>query len=242
MPKRSQSLGESSTPKKRMQHFRSEYSEQFPFIIQGKNDDGSAFCKVCNCEFSIKYGGLNDITRHIGGQKHTQLYKQKASMSTLPNIFKSSTNKNGKDTDVIAAEVAFVDLVVDLNLPVSSMDRINKVVKKAFPDSEIAKNFQCARSKCTAIVKEQAAKTALSIGERISKQPFTISTDGSNDAGSNKLFPLIIRSVDPVSLEVHSEILSIPVCEGSATGENIFNLIESELKVHNIPWKNCLQF
>ena len=108
---------------------------------------------------------------------------------------------------MIAAEVAMVDLVVELNLPLSTLDKINKVVKKVFKDSDMAKNFQCAGSKDTAIVKEISAKASLSLGERISRQPFTVSTDGSNDAGCHKLYPLAIKSVNPDTLEVSSEIL-----------------------------------
>ena len=76
---------------------------------------------------------------------------------------------------MIAAEVAMVDLVVELNFPLSTLDRINKVVKKVFKDSGIAKNFHGARSKGTAIVKEIVAISTLSLGERISRQPFTVS-------------------------------------------------------------------
>ena len=127
--------------------------------------------------------------------------------------------------------------MVELNLPLSTLHRINKLFKKVFKDSEIAKNFHCARSKATAIVKEIGAKSTLSLGERISRQPFTVSTDGSNDVGCHEIYPLVIRSVHPGSLEVSSEISSIPICEGSSTGENIFNLMDSEFKAHKIPWE-----
>ena len=40
---------------------------------------------------------------------------------------------------MIAAKVAMVDLAVELNLPLSTLDRINKVFKKVFKDSDIAK-------------------------------------------------------------------------------------------------------
>ena len=36
-----------------------------------------------------------------------------------------------KNNDVIAAKVAMVDLVVELNLPLSTLVRINKVFKKS---------------------------------------------------------------------------------------------------------------
>ena len=40
---------------------------------------------------------------------------------------------------MIAAEVAMVDLVVELNWPLSTLDRSNNVFKKVFKDSDIAK-------------------------------------------------------------------------------------------------------
>ena len=61
--------------------------------------------------------------------------------------------------DVFSAKVKMVDLVIDLNLPMSSLDKlsISKVMKKMFHDSKIGKSFQCARSKGTAIAKEMSA-------------------------------------------------------------------------------------
>ena len=88
MPKRKQCDTDSKPipEKKRLQQFWKECTDQFSFIIKGKNE-GNAFCTVCNPEFSIKYGGLNDITKHVGGQKHKNLSKQKASMPSLNSFF-----------------------------------------------------------------------------------------------------------------------------------------------------------
>ena len=59
--------------------------------------------------------------------------------------------------DVFSAKVKMVDLVIDLNLPMSSLDKLSKGMKKMFHDSKIGKSFQCARSKGTAIAKEMSA-------------------------------------------------------------------------------------
>ena len=56
-----------------------------------------------------------------------------------------------------------------------------------------------------------------SLGTWMQKGPFTISADGSNDAGSRQ-FPLVIPSINEDNGLVTSELLSVPVCEGSATG------------------------
>ena len=55
--------------------------------------------------------------------------------------------------DVFSAKVKMVDLVIDLNLPMSSLNKLSKGMKKMFHDSKIGKSFQCARSKGTAIAK-----------------------------------------------------------------------------------------
>ena len=59
--------------------------------------------------------------------------------------------------DVFSAKVKIVDLVIDLNMPMSLLDKLSKGIKKMFHDSKIGKSFQCARSKGTAITKEMSA-------------------------------------------------------------------------------------
>ena len=59
--------------------------------------------------------------------------------------------------DVFSAKVKMVDLVIDLNLPILSLDKLSKGMKKMFHDSKIGKSFQCARSKGTVIAKEMSA-------------------------------------------------------------------------------------
>ena len=77
--------------------------------------------------------------------------------------------------------------------------------------------MKCGRNKATAIIMDLAKITKKDISERMRTGPFTISTDGSNDAKS-KQFPLVVRTVDPVTSTVNSELLSIPICKESATG------------------------
>ena len=59
--------------------------------------------------------------------------------------------------DVFSAKVKMVDLVIDLNLLMSLLDKLSKDMKKMFHDSKIGKPLQCARSKRTAIAKAISA-------------------------------------------------------------------------------------
>ena len=98
----------------------------------------------------------------------------------------------------------------------------------------------CCRKKATALVKELARGQQQCLSERMGTSAFTLSTDGSNDDNS-KQSPIVIRAVNVVDTGVvSSELLSIPICEESATGENIFKLLEAELASRDVPWTNCL--
>ena len=70
---------------------------------------------------------------------HYNLSRQKASMPPLKSFFLHLKKNNDKETDVIAAKVAMVDLVVELNLPLSTLDRINKVFKKSLRTQTLLK-------------------------------------------------------------------------------------------------------
>ena len=99
--------------------------------------------------------------------------------------------------------------------------------------------MKCVRNKATALLIDIAHSTEKNLTERMQMGPYTISTDGSNDA-SSKQYPLVVRTLDPMSGMVHSELLSLPVCTEASTGENIFLLLDKELESRSIPWENCL--
>ena len=71
-----------------------------------------------------------------------------------------------------------------------------------------------------AILHDLARLTQKNLADRMRSGPFTISTDGSND-DTSKQFPLVVRTIDPESKAVNSELLSIPICNESATGIKI---------------------
>lgn len=99
--------------------------------------------------------------------------------------------------------------------------------------------MKCARNKATAIIHDLASMTQKSLSERLKSASFSISTDGSNDATS-KQYPLVVRTKNTETGLVNSELLSIPVCSEAATGQNIFNLMDKDLRDRNITWDKCL--
>ena len=60
------------------------------------------------------------------------IFQDKKPVCHLLIVFFLHLKRNSdKETDVIAAKVATVDLVMELNLPLSTLVRINKVFKKS---------------------------------------------------------------------------------------------------------------
>ncbi|XP_051961297.1 uncharacterized protein LOC127628546 [Xyrauchen texanus] len=58
---------EGECPKKRKYktHFTPDYTKVYPCLIRVKHNDSLARCTVCNSDFSIAHGGLNDCKRHV---------------------------------------------------------------------------------------------------------------------------------------------------------------------------------
>ena len=60
-------------------------------------------------------------------------------------------------TGATESEALWAMFVAKHNLPFLASDHANKLFPKMFPDSELAKQFSCGRTKTTAIVKEALA-------------------------------------------------------------------------------------
>ena len=128
--------------------------------------------------------------------------------------------------------------LMDSNLPLSATNKFTKTLKEMFLDSELACGLQHQHSKATAMLQELAEDSKTTLAQQMKDRPFTVSMDGSNDTES-KLFPIVVQTVNRTSA-VKSDILSVPQCEGPATGRNIFSLIADEFEKHKIPWDNCI--
>lgn len=101
--------------------------------------------------------------------------------------------------------------------------------------------IKCCRNKATAIIKEMSAKIVNDLAKRMQLQPYSISTDGSNDA-DKKYFPLVVTIEGGDGL-VNPELLALPVCQGSATGTNILFWFSFWFEIASIKFtklnKNC---
>ena len=104
------------------------------------------------------------------------------------------------------------------------------------------KSNGCGRTKTSYVVKTLAKFDARDLVALLKKSAFSIATDGSNDIGAVKLYPIAVRVFDDHSGRVLSSLLSLKECEKASTGQNIFDILDAELMKSEIPWVNCSSF
>ena len=80
-----------------------------------------------------------------------------------------------------------------------------------FPDSQIASKYGCARPKTGSIISGLSKKTASDISSAARSGPFSLATDGSNDGGSDQLYPVLLTYFDENKGQVVHGLLSLPV-------------------------------
>lgn len=116
-----------------------------------KSSKGPLFyhCKACNYDGK---SGKSEIERHAGTTKHlnnVKILKNTRSILDVPSVSGySKTEKLVKEGEIRLAAV-----VSELNLPFTAVDRLLPVIKVMCPDSDIAKNFKCGKTKCSTIAK-----------------------------------------------------------------------------------------
>eukprot|EP00745_Piridium_sociabile_P044218 TRINITY_DN9223_c0_g2_i7.p1 TRINITY_DN9223_c0_g2~~TRINITY_DN9223_c0_g2_i7.p1 ORF type:complete len:286 (-),score=56.51 TRINITY_DN9223_c0_g2_i7:367-1224(-) len=233
-------ISDGGAPKKakREQKFLASYSKDYPCIVASKIDSTYAKCTACESDFRVSHGGITDVIKHVKTLRHVT--KAAALKNTAPLGHFIARGDECADNRVIRAEAMFTSFLVEHNVPLAASDHAGKLFRSMFPDSNIAEAYRCARTKTAAIVNELCANSKAELTQCMQRRPFVLGTDGSQE-GEEKYFPIVVSALDPQG-NIKTELLSVPSCETSATGENIFGLLDSELKAFDINWENCLAF
>ena len=98
-------------------------------------------------DISVSHGGRNDIMKHIKGKHHQEMVKSATSTRPLASFYKPEVSQS-----LIEAEIRWATFVSKHNIAFLASDHATKLFTKMFPDSEIAKQFACGRTKTTAIL------------------------------------------------------------------------------------------
>ena len=124
----------------------------------------------------------------------------------------------------------FTEFIVEHNLPLACADHTGPLFRKMFPDSTIATKYGCARTKTSCVLETLASDDAKGTVSQMKSQSFSLATDGSNDIGAAKLYPVCARYFDFEFAQyfdfnigkVMCVMLSLKECREASTGEKNF--------------------
>ena len=90
-----------------------------------------------------------------------------------------------------------------------------------FPDSQIAKQYQCAKTKTFCIVNRVLTQRFLvDLVYKMKTNPYTLAADGSNDSDLTKLNPLTVKIFDISLGTVTSNLLNMCPTKGATVAYN----------------------
>ena len=151
------------------------------------------------------------------------------------SMFKSKVSAGA-----MKSEALWAMFVAKHNLPFLASDHANNLFPKMFPDSELAKQFSCGRTKTTAIVKEGLAPHFLNKVTRELTNPFSILMDESNDK-TDKSCIILVRMFDSSVGESHTRFLDMPIVN-VGTAVNLFTALKSSLESKGLDFSKAVAF
>ena len=165
--------------------------------------------------------------------------KAKAS-STSRSIVSMFKAKVAQPEGAITSEALWAMFVAKHNIPFLTSDHANKLFPKMFPDSELAKQFSCGRTKPTAIVKQALAPHFLDKVTKDLTNPFSILMDESNDK-TDKSCIILVRMFDSSVGDSRTRFLDMPIVN-VGTAVNLFSALKSSLESKGLDFSRAVAF
>ncbi|KAK6481138.1 hypothetical protein HHUSO_G17313 [Huso huso] len=161
----------------------------------------------------------------------------KFTVNTAPKL----DNMTQLEAKARRAEIKVAVTMVNHNVPLAVANHFSPLMKECFKDSDVAQRYGAARTKTTCIINRAIAPYLHDeLVKKMRNRPYTLSTDGSNDTGREKMNPLAVELFDVVRVEHMFLDMCITTGTNAATAETIFEKMDSVLKKDNIPWQNCV--
>ncbi|XP_041986133.1 uncharacterized protein LOC121738248 [Aricia agestis] len=212
--------------------FSDSLKSQYKMFKSGK-EPWDAKCVICDQIISIANKGKADLEKHLNTEKHKMKIRSTASTSRIDIFMESNANLN-LQRSVRATEATLVYHTVKHHESFNSLDCTAPLCKSIYPDSKIAKDVTCSRSKAEAILKNVLGPFAQeNMLKEVSKIRYlSVSTDSSNH-GAIKLFPVLIQYFNPEKGGIQVKLLELQALPNE-TAETISTYIHTILTDKNL--------
>ena len=223
-------------------------------ILSGVEGADNAKCTACGVTISVRHGGANDVVKHFSTKGHWQAVTAKSSPNTLARYgfghseeaLKARRKKDEQQVQVQRAEAMFIQFVAEHNLSFRTGDHFSKLVKSMFPDSEVARQFQCARTKTSVLTRFGNGKFCQDqlIEQLTSDVPvyFSLLVDESNDRGVEaKDLVVLLRFFDTSVMKAVTRFIDLPTAN-DGTAAAIFAKIDECLVSRGLQYQHLICF
>ena len=225
--------------KKYLTSYNQAWEKDYPWLSSVQDNRYAFFCKFCCCKRSCAGSGKGDVERHSKTHNEDAMKATKRTEKMrkhMPSEFDPITQK------IIKAEVLATHFIAEHNLPIAVADHFTPLVKKMFPDSNIAKGFSCGKIKARSILNYAIGPHYIrDVVAKMKNYPFSLAVDGSNDTDLKKMNPLTVRIYDINRGYIATRFVDMGMTSGS-DAESIFQTIASVFQKNNLSWGKCIGF
>ncbi|KAJ8915278.1 hypothetical protein NQ315_014786 [Exocentrus adspersus] len=204
-----------------LQRFKKEWVNIFPWL-EARNT--RAFCKAC----------MKSIAVRVRFTKNT--LKKEEKTAKLDNYV---TKDNELLNAVKKAELGLTIFLHEHNLPFLLMDHLILLLSVICPDSKIAKQLKCARTKTTNLTHCIAEEQIDSISKKFQNQYYSLIVAETTDISNKKSLVIVARYFDTLQNKCRDSFIGL-IRVLSADSEGLFNGICNYLKELNIPLNNLV--
>ncbi|XP_017777694.1 PREDICTED: uncharacterized protein LOC108563513 [Nicrophorus vespilloides] len=238
-------------PKNKKQCFKKEWLQIDDFknwLTPAPENNYVARCRACKVEFPAD---LSIIKQHAKGVKHSKKMKAIPFLHRpiIETVIKTEKNDDTLKNKTEEAQIKLCEFFAENNISFSLMEKFDKVLKEAFPDSEIIKKISMQQTQATIVMKNlisDAEKDRLA--KLLQFTSFSIVLEKAQDIGSIKNICVTVKHFDKEKNQIKSSFWD--VCPANAVTEtaeaeqkeNIFNSLKNSFTSRNIPLNNVIGF
>ncbi|XP_050543436.1 uncharacterized protein LOC126906719 [Daktulosphaira vitifoliae] len=147
---------------------------------------------------------ITTLKKHASSSKHCENSKSITGVNLITNMFKKGDQVKRID-QIKTAEILMCGFLSKHNIPFNAINRLTQVMKKAFPDSEIAQKIVLDRTKATKIVTNVIGlSNKEELINDLKNTSFSVIIDESTDVGTLKTLCICVRYFNLKSNKIQS--------------------------------------
>ena len=182
------------------QSFTNNWLQEPDWIEADSKNKYVVRCKVC--DYSLSNANKSSLLTHKMTQKHVKNFELKQQMTNIKTFF-TTTKAPSLREQVAKAELLLVAFMAEHNIPFSQADHLVEVMKKMFPDSNVAKYIQMKRTKSSYVMQDGIAREEKEdITKICQNNKFSLIIDESTDISITQILAVVVRYYDEKKCQV----------------------------------------